>query len=163
MWKKLFEWVMELLAEKASKKKKKEEEKEEVKLKPYPVGDNTFYWKPFSDSDGNVAVLFPSEMPYEDLIGKWIFKQGTKFLISSYVCRDKEGKHIIRRLNMRRTHTHDSDILNPNGNRPHARSDWSGSQFQNNVWVVAHWKTETGNVQGIESWPVANTNEKTYH
>jgi hypothetical protein len=126
----------------------------EPELQPFPVGDNTFLWKPGSHTDGTLVVLFPSRMPYTDIRGKWLFQPGTRFITGAWIGYFGGRQN----LSIRRTHISEppaakTDKLNPNGNRVHARTSHYGEHYGHQITVHAEWRTADGDT-GTASWIV---------
>ena len=156
-WKDIWAWVLEQITGKKDKKKA------EPELEDYPVGSNTFTWKPGAHTNGKLVVLFPSKMPFKDIKNKWKFPVGTKFLHQAFIMN--ELGHMLEEMDIRKTHISEpedkvSDKLNPNGNRPHARGDHSGATYGNKLKVVAKWKNLDGTITGEKIFHVADGAER---
>lgn len=135
---------------------KGEEDEPDNELQDFPIDDEELLWKPGGHDTGKLVVLFPSDMPNVDIKDKWKFKEGTKFIYDADVCRDAGGVSVVRDLGVRKTHISEpedkvTDKLNPNGNRVHARSDWTGKDFGRNIYVVAYWENFDGSESGVWS------------
>jgi len=146
---KFFEMIMALFG-----RKKKKEKKANPNLLHFPATNAGFLWKPIGE-DGNGVVLFPSDMPFVDIRDKWLFKTGTKFITSTFICSDKDGVDVVEDLYDRATHiSHGADKcdnLNPNSNRHHARCGKEGGYYGRNFYVISHWENYEGTIRGHES------------